>query len=76
MSQLTIEYCVMWNYYPRAASLAEQVKNKFDIDIEFMKSDGGRFEIYLDGDIIFSKMNEYRFPDDGEIEKLLQKRFS
>ena len=41
-----------------------------------MKSDGGRFEIYLDGDIIFSKMNEYRFPDDGEIEKLLQKRFS
>ena len=66
----------MWNYHPRAASLAEQIKNKFDLDIEFKKSDGGRFEIYLDGEILFSKMNEYRFPNVGEIEELLKKKFN
>jgi selT/selW/selH-like putative selenoprotein len=52
------------------------LKKKFDLEIEFKKSDGGRFEVYLDDEIVFSKMKEYRFPNDGEVEELLEKRLS
>jgi selT/selW/selH-like putative selenoprotein len=54
--------------------LAESIKSQFDIDIELKKSDGGRFEITLDGETVFSKYKEYRFPAEGEIEKLLKER--
>ena len=74
MNHLIIEYCVIWNYLPRAASLAEKLKNKFDIEIELKKSDGGRFEISLNGEYIFSKYKEFRFPEEGEIEKILEQQ--
>lgn len=74
MPKLVIEYCVVWNYYPRAASLAERIKKNINIDIELKKSDGGRFEIYLDDKIVFSKYREYRFPAEGEVEKILKER--
>ena len=34
-------------------------------------SHGGRFEITVDGELVFSKMKEGRFPEDDEIEALL-----
>ena len=52
----------------------ESIKKNFDLDIELKKSDGGRFEITLDGENIFSKYKEYRFPVEGEIEKILKDR--
>ena len=30
-------------------------------------SDGGRFEVTIDGDLVFSKLQEGRFPEDAEI---------
>lgn len=30
-------------------------------------SDGGRFEVTIDGDLVFSKKAEGRFPEDDEI---------
>ena len=74
MPKLVIEYCFVWNYYPRAASLAESIKKDIEIDIELKKSDGGRFEIYLDNEVVFSKYKEYRFPYEGEVEKILKER--
>jgi len=46
------------------------------MDIELKKSDGGRFEIYLDDEIVFSKYQELRFPREGEVEKLLAGRLN
>ena len=69
--QVSIEYCVMWNYYPTAASLAEEIKKHFSIDAELIKSSGGLFEVRKDGDLIFSKKAMNRFPSTEEIiEKL------
>jgi selT/selW/selH-like putative selenoprotein len=40
-------------------------------EIELIRSTGGAFEISRDGDLIFSKHREGRFPDSSEIlEKL------
>lgn len=39
-------------------------------------SDGGKFELTLDGKLIFSKKKEGRFPSNEEIIKLLDKAFA
>jgi len=52
--------------------LAEELKkdNK-NIQIEFVKSSGGAFEVSLDGELIFSKLNTGRFPSPEEIKARL-----
>ena len=71
MKKVIIEYCVVWNYYDRAASLAARIKDKLNLEVELQKSSGGRFEIFLDGEVIFSKIKTMRFPEPDEIIQLL-----
>ena len=35
--------------------------------IKLIPSDGGRFEVSLDGNLVFSKLETGRFPEDKEI---------
>ena len=71
--KVSIEYCAMWNYLPRASGLEEELKSKFPgIDTKLISSGGGVYEVTLDGNLIFSKKALERFPEDGEIEKLIK----
>ena len=73
--KISIEYCAMWNYLPKASSLEVELKNNFpQADISLISSGGGVFEISLNGDLIFSKKALNRFPDSGEIKKLIMDR--
>ena len=70
---ISIEYCVQWNYLPRASSLEAELKEKFpDLRTKLIPSGGGVFEIVLNNDLIFSKKQKHRFPDDGEIVSLIR----
>ncbi len=70
--KVTIEYCVVWNYYPKASSLKAELEKQFpDIKVELIESGGGVFEVVKDGELIFSKKQLGRFPEHEEIfEKL------
>jgi selenoprotein W-related protein len=35
--------------------------------LELVPSDGGRFEVSVDGKLVFSKLAEHRFPEASEI---------
>ena len=60
---------------PQASSLEASLKNNFpDADISLISSGGGVFEICLDDELIFSKKSLKRFPEDGEVEKLINNR--
>ena len=73
--KISIEYCAMWNYLPNASSLEVELKNNFpQANISLISSGGGVFEISLNGNLIFSKKALNRFPDDGEIKKLVMDR--
>ena len=73
--KISIEYCAMWNYLPKASSLEVELKNNFhQADISLIASGGGVFEISLNGNLIFSKKSLNRFPDVGEIKKLIMNR--
>ena len=48
------------------------LKTKYNgTDIKLVSSGGGVFEITLNDDLIFSKKALGRFPDDGEIDNLI-----
>ena len=69
---ITIEYCMMWNYEPRALSLRESLKKQFGIKAKMIESSGGVFEVTLNNSLIFSKKDLGRFPTKNEIEDLLE----
>ena len=72
---ISIEYCAVWNYLPKASSLeAELKKSLTTIEISLVPSGGGVFEVALDEKLIFSKKALNRFPEDGEIKKLVMDR--
>jgi len=51
--------------------LAEAIKQKYGVDVEFIKSGNGVFEVRKDKKLIFSKKSLGRFPEHEEIfEKL------
>ena len=65
---ISIEYCGVWNYLPKASSLKADLENNFpDIQIELIESSGGVFEVKKDGELIFSKKQLGRFPEHEEI---------
>ena len=66
---ISIEYCVLWNYEPQAAGLAAALKKKYGISARMIKSGGGVFEVVKDGKLIFSKKATGRFPENKEIFK-------
>ena len=72
---ISIEYCSMWNYLPRAASLANEILEKYGTDVKeltLIPSGGGVFEVIKNSDHIFSKKSLDRFPDDGEVMNLIE----
>jgi len=75
---VTIEYCVVWDYLPRATSLAAAIKKahpKSTID----KKPGGKgdFVVKADGKLLWDKRNrnDDRFPEPQEILSQLPARW-
>jgi selenoprotein W-related protein len=72
---LTIEYCITCNYRPLAASLAMNVKAATGISSELIGSNkSGSFEVFLDGELVFSKLQTNSFPDHKDIIAIIKDR--
>ena len=67
--KLSIEYCMEWNYEPRARSLRddliEEFQSRFDkFSVEPIQSSGGVFEVMVNEHLqVFSKKQVGRFPN-------------
>ena len=42
--------------------------------VELQSGSGGRFEVSLDGEVLFSKKGAGRFPKPGEVSSLFEKK--
>ena len=69
---ITIEYCTSWGYLNQALSLRESIQSKFGVNAELIKGPGGVFEVPLNNSLIFSKKELGRFPNENEIEDLIE----
>jgi selenoprotein W-related protein len=57
--------------------LTDQILKEFKQDIKaltLVPSGGGRFEVTVDGDLVYSKLKEGRFPEYDEIQPHIKKR--
>ena len=69
--KVSIEYCTSWGYLNQALSLRESIQSKFGVKAELIKGTGGVFEVTLNNSLIFSKKDLGRFPNENEIENIL-----
>ena len=68
--KISIEYCVQWNYEPRALRVRDLLEERYNSNVDLVKSGGGVFEIIIDEKLAFSKKKEGRFPIDEELINL------
>jgi selT/selW/selH-like putative selenoprotein len=54
--------------------LAATIKNELGIESTLIKGDRGIFDVKADGDMVFSKWEEDRFPTSEEILRSLRSR--
>ncbi|MFC1827732.1 SelT/SelW/SelH family protein [Thermodesulfobacteriota bacterium] len=57
---------------PRASSLGDELKKNLGADILLVAGSNGIFDVSLDGNMIYSKSEQGRFPQPGEIVKLIE----
>ena len=70
--KISIQYCTSWGYLDQALSLRESIERQFGVKAELIKGTGGVFEIFVNDNLLFSKKELERFPDENEIEDLIE----
>lgn len=58
-----------------SARLLERFKQQI-AGLELVPKGGGCFEVNVDGDLIFSKLKEERFPDEADIVAQVEQRLT
>ena len=67
--KISIEYCMEWNYEPRALSLRDDLVDEFStmfdqFNVQLIESGGGVFEVMVNDVLeVFSKRRIGRFPN-------------
>jgi selenoprotein W-related protein len=70
--RLEIEYCTKCRFILRAAWMAQELLMTFAEDLDevaLIPGEGGVFEIRLDGEMLFSRHKEGRFPESRELKQ-------
>ena len=75
--EITIVYCGMWGFKPRAQLVGDEILDRYsDMKVFLEVGDAGQFDIIREDEdgitkLIFSKDKVNRFPDEDEIINLL-----
>jgi selenoprotein W-related protein len=72
-----IEFCVPCDFRPQAVEVTRELLDGWAHDlreVRLLPSSGGRFEVTLDGDLIFSKAALDRHAEPGEIASQVAER--
>jgi selT/selW/selH-like putative selenoprotein len=47
--------------------LQNAIQDKYGITSRLLEGSGGAFEVRIDGTLVFSKLKQFRFPEEDEI---------
>ena len=73
--RVEIHYCTQCRFILRANWIAQELLMTFADklgELVLIPATGGVFDVLLDGEIIFSKKEERRFPESKELKQLLR----
>lgn len=51
--------------------MGDLLTKKYGAEVKLLPSEGGVFEVVVDGNLIYSKKELNRFPEEGEVESLI-----
>jgi selenoprotein W-related protein len=77
--RLEIEYCTQCRWLLRAAWMAQELLTTFENvigELALIPGTGGIFEVRLDGETIFSRKQEGRFPESKELKQMVRDRIA
>ena len=77
--RLEIQYCTQCRWLLRAAWMAQELLTTFEGEIgevALVPGTGGIFEVRLDGELIFSRKQEGRFPESKELKQRVRDRIA
>ncbi|MBL8178248.1 MAG: SelT/SelW/SelH family protein [Bryobacterales bacterium] len=75
--RLEIEYCTQCRWLLRAAWIAQELLTTFPADlgeVALIPGTGGVLEVRLDGETIFSRDGQGRFPEPKELKQAIRDR--
>ena len=76
-ARVEIQYCTQCRWLLRAAWMAQELLTTFATDlgeVALMPGKGGVFEVRLDGETLWSRKAQGRFPDVKELKQLVRDR--
>ncbi len=77
--RVEIQYCIQCQWLLRAAWIAQELLTTFENEIgevALVPGKGGIFEVRVDGEVIFSRKQEGRFPESKELKQLVRDRIA
>jgi selenoprotein W-related protein len=75
--RLEIEYCTQCRFILRAAWMAQEILMTFASELRevaLIPGESGIFEIRLNGEVLFSRKQQGRFPESKEIKQQIRDR--
>ncbi len=75
--RVEIQYCTHCRWLLRAAWMAQELLTTFENELgelALVPGTGGIFEVRVDGEVIFSRNQEGRFPESKELKQLVRDR--
>ena len=76
MLKISIAYCTVLHFTDRAVSLANELLNNLEPEIEsitLIPSHGGRYEVTVNDTLVYSKLQTGRHAEPGEALELVRK---
>ena len=77
--RVEIRYCTQCRWILRAGWLAQELLSTFDTDlgeVALVPGTGGIFEVRVDGELIWSRKEQGRFPEAKELKQRVRDRVS
>ena len=77
--RVEIQYCTQCQWLLRATWMAQELLTTFEHElgeVALVPGTGGIFEVRVDGEVIFSRKQEGRFPESKELKQLVRDRIA
>lgn len=77
--RVEITYCSQCRFILRASWMAQELLMTFDTDlgeVALVPAGGGIFEVRLDGELIWSKKQQGRYPEAKELKQMIRDRIA
>ena len=72
---IEIHHCSTCGFRSKAERIASEIQEAYGVESALIVGETGSFNIFMNDELIFSKTEQGRFPDSGEIVQIIERYF-